>query len=109
MLLFDDVKLYHAAALSDTNTTTPDPDEGGDGGEDIPGTGGDNTGGDNTGGDTGDSDEKPDYSYQGPSNPDADVGFDNVGNIPTTPDESDSVDGSGWTGSYTPSPEEWIN
>lgn len=109
MLLFDDVKLYHAAALSDTNTPDPEPDEGGD----TPGTGGDNTGGDNTGGDStggeiGDPDEKPDYSYQGPSNPDADVGFDDIGNIPTTPDENDTVDGSGWTGSYTPSPEEWI-
>ena len=103
------MKLYHAAALSDTNTPDPDPDEGGD----TPGTGGDNPGGDNpggdnTGGDSVDPDEKPDYSYQGPSNPDADVGFDDIGNIPTTPDESDSVDGSGWTGSYTPSPEEWI-
>ncbi len=103
MILLDNLKLYHASALSDTNTPTPGPGDGGDGGDDTPGTGGDNTGGD-----TGEPDEKPDYSYQGPSNPDADVGFDDIGNIPTTPDGNDTVDDSGWTGSYTPSPEEWI-
>jgi len=110
MMLLDNVRLYHSDALSDTNTK-PEGGEGGneggtEGGDDV---GGDNTGGDNTGGEgTGGEDEKPDYSYQGPSNPDADEGFDDIGNIPAKPDENDSIDGSGWTGSSSATPEEWV-